>query len=102
MPGIIDYIKWRGDLSFDLSPFNEVDNLILSELSYIGFADLLDGQKESTLFEIADNYLDLIKDQELGVLLTGDFYLMLELMSKSKRYKDLIIKDCIELIDEEI
>ena len=35
MANILDYIAWRGDLSFQQSPFNEVDNLILSELSYL-------------------------------------------------------------------
>ena len=27
MGGIEDYIKWRGDLTFEQSAFNEVDNL---------------------------------------------------------------------------
>lgn len=30
MGNIMDYISWRGDLSFAQSPFNEVDNLILA------------------------------------------------------------------------
>ena len=34
MPNIMDYLAWRGDLSFTASPFNAVDNLILSELAY--------------------------------------------------------------------
>ena len=37
MSNILDYVKWRGDLSFQASPFNEVDNLIISMLSYIHF-----------------------------------------------------------------
>ena len=35
MADIFDYIKWRGDLDFNLVPFNTVDNIILSQLSYI-------------------------------------------------------------------
>lgn len=35
MANILDYIMWRGDLSFEQSPLNEVDNLILSRLSYL-------------------------------------------------------------------
>ena len=30
MANIIDYLKWRGDVDFAYSPFNEVDNLILN------------------------------------------------------------------------
>ena len=37
MGNILDYIKWRGDLSFDKSEFNEVDNLVLSQISYVNF-----------------------------------------------------------------
>ena len=32
-----DYLKWRGDLTFDLDPFNEVDNLILAQMAYIDY-----------------------------------------------------------------
>ena len=37
MANISDYIDWRGDVPFDVAPFNEVDNLILSELVYTDF-----------------------------------------------------------------
>ena len=37
MANINDYIDWRGDISFDVAPFNDVDNLILSELVYTNF-----------------------------------------------------------------
>lgn len=30
MGNILDYLDWRGDLTFEQSPFNEVDNLILA------------------------------------------------------------------------
>ena len=31
---IMDYLEWYGDFDFSVMPFNEVDNLILAELSY--------------------------------------------------------------------
>lgn len=37
MANILDYVRWRGDLSFRQSPPNEVDALIFSTLSYISF-----------------------------------------------------------------
>ncbi len=37
MADLFDYFKWRGDLSFGQSPFNEVDGMILARLSYIPF-----------------------------------------------------------------
>ena len=52
MANIIDYIIWRGDLSFETAPFNEVDNLILSELSYLNFEVFVacDGDKDIPLY----------------------------------------------------
>lgn len=37
MANMMDYLDWRGDLTFEQSPFNEVDSLILSQLIYINF-----------------------------------------------------------------
>ena len=41
MANILDYLKWRGDISITASPFNAVDSLILSVLSYIPFEEII-------------------------------------------------------------
>ena len=41
MANILDYLDWRGDLTLQQSPFNEVDNLILAELSFLDFGGIL-------------------------------------------------------------
>ena len=35
MANFSEYVKWRGDLEFDRDPFNPVDNVIFSLLSYL-------------------------------------------------------------------
>lgn len=35
MANILDYVYWRGDLDFSVSPFNEVDAAVLAMLSYL-------------------------------------------------------------------
>lgn len=102
MSGIIDYIKWRGDLNFNASAFNDVDNLIFSELSYMHLSEILNDKKEATIAEIANKYPNFNKYGDLGLLLTGEFNLMLELMGKSSRYSKLNIKECVEITDENI
>ena len=37
MANLLDYLDWRGDLTLEQAPFNEVDNLILAELSFVDF-----------------------------------------------------------------
>lgn len=46
MANILDYIKWRGDLDIKKDPFNAVDGLILSVLSYIPFEEIVPDQPE--------------------------------------------------------
>ena len=41
MSNIFDYLEWRGDVPFDEDPFNEVDNLVLSELAYVSFEGIV-------------------------------------------------------------
>ena len=53
---ILDYIMWRGDLSFAKSPVNEVDNLILCRLSYLPMDGIVSEsfQESITVAEAAD------------------------------------------------
>jgi len=43
MADILDYLAWRGDLSLATDPFNEVDNLVLSQLSYLDLEQIVPG-----------------------------------------------------------
>ena len=67
MGNIMDYINWRGDLSFEQSKFNEVDNLILACFSYVN----LDGipavaeQKGIELKNLAEEFMKLHTMEEL-------------------------------------
>lgn len=37
----LSYLKWHGDLSFQEYSFNEIDNIILSELAYFRFDHII-------------------------------------------------------------
>ena len=41
MANLLDYLDWRGDLTLEQDPFNEVDNLILAELSFVDFRGIV-------------------------------------------------------------
>ena len=41
MGNIMDYLDWRGDITFEQSPFNELDNVILAQLPYVNFRDII-------------------------------------------------------------
>lgn len=45
MANIMDYMDWRGDLSFEADEFNEVDNLILAQLAYVDFEGIVTAEE---------------------------------------------------------
>ena len=58
MSNVFDYLRWRGDLLLSERAFNEVDNLLMSLLSYIDLGGIVPvpGQGEITLAEAAAAY----------------------------------------------
>ena len=48
---LLDYLKWRNDVSFRAAPFNEIDNVILSYLAYADFGELLHEPKRHVSIE---------------------------------------------------
>jgi len=49
---MFDYISWRGDLDFKISPFNPVDNIILSQLSYLTLEEIVPSPEEGSSISI--------------------------------------------------
>lgn len=96
MSNIVDYIKWRGDLSFETDPINEIDNLILSRISYLPFKEIKFNNKEK--FKILANRFLELKKEDFNQI---DDISLIEELAKSNRYKDLIFSDYYEKIDEE-
>lgn len=64
----IDYLQWRGDLSFSKDPFNDVDALILALLSYLPFKGIvpdIESKEEKTLKETAEQYFSRSRSADI-------------------------------------
>ena len=99
MANIIDYIKWRGDLSFDVSPFNELDNAVFSLFSYLDLKDL-QNEINSIGVSLADACRYLIThDYHYGYMseINVDF---LNALAASERFGKVMILDYIDLYHE--
>lgn len=76
------YLSWRGDISFDVSGFNDVDALILSQLSYLRLKGVVpeDFGNSVTLSQAAKKFEsmpDIKGRKDLGMLinpLTNDLF----------------------------
>lgn len=91
MANILDYLNWRGDISFLYSPFNEVDNLILSRLSYFPFENFI---KNVETFSIKNAYLKFLDCDDKTVLQKEDLDLF-PALAKSERFSNLMLSDFI-------
>ena len=58
MANLFDYLIWRSDMPFTLDPFNEVDNLVFSQLAYIDFHGIIgeDFDEALTISEVITGF----------------------------------------------
>ena len=99
MGSIMDYISWRGDLSFEQSQFNEVDNLILACFSYVN----LDGipavtkHKGIGLKKLTKEFMKLHTMKELEAdksFIRLAPFMMME-MAKSVRFGKCVVRNYV-------
>ena len=71
---MFDYLAWRGDLDFSVSPFNPVDNIIFSQLAYLTLDDIVPGpeDKDGISIDLAVRVFDE-KQSQPGFKLTSQF-----------------------------
>ncbi len=106
MSDVHDYLYWRGDLSFEQDPLNEIDALIFSEFSYIDFSQIAPNQlKEGTLTikEAANMWSEANPEDFMpsGYLHHEKAYEILTLAADSNRFQDLVIARDIKEISLE-
>lgn len=101
MANITDYLKWRGDLTFKESPFNEVDNLILSELAYIEISKK-DAEKKITIEDAINKFLKKYDEKQLAkkFALSKNPSLFLETLANSKRFGNLYITNYVNKVSK--
>lgn len=86
MTNVLDYINWRGDLTFRQDPPNAVDALIFSALAYIRYVGLEEPDRETpfTLREAAQRFF-AEEDSDRRIRVKGDLEL-LRMAADSERF----------------
>lgn len=104
---ILDYLQFRGDLSFKVSPFNEVDNLLLTQLSYVDLKEIVPSSKQggyitlenaSKRFFEKNSYEDLKKSKSLIRLCP----FTMEKMAGTERFKHIRLSHYEDDVNEEM
>jgi len=107
MANVFDYLRWRGDLSFEASPLCEVDALIFCELSYIFFDGIVPSELSKgtvTLAQAAETFFERNTDREvisLGELVPREIVDLFRIAATTKRFASVEIGQFINIIDNE-
>lgn len=107
MTTVFDYIRWRGDLSFEASPLCEIDALIFCELSYIFWDGIVPESIEDgriTIKEAAEIFFERNAGKDiitLGELVPKEIVDLFRLAATSVRFSEVEIGNFINIIDDE-
>ena len=106
MPNMLDYLSWRGDLSFQADPFNEVDNLLLSHLSYVDFEGVLSnegGVGSLSVRETSERYFSIHTTQEVEErnTFTKLAPFVMKKMAETTRFSDIILCGYVNILSKD-
>lgn len=107
MANLMDYLDWRGDITLAVSPFNEVDALILAELSFVDFEGIVPPPEVGRgvrLNEAAEAFFARHggRDVDMGVLVPDGISQMLRKLMASPRFCGMTLNGYEALLDDEV
>ena len=106
MSNILDYLEWRGDLAFSASPFNDIDGLILCQISYLDFGGILsaDFKKTETIGSLWAKFHsapDFERRCDTGALISRSTVTLLEKAASSVRFSSIKVSGYVSITDFE-
>lgn len=101
---LLDYLKWRNDVSLHTASLNDIDNVILSYISYIDFGELF-GEQER-VYSIEDAFKLFCKRYSIDELRKNAKFskkapLLLEEMVSGERFRGTKIAYYADIFDKE-
>lgn len=103
MSNLLDYIAWRGDLTFEQDPFNSIDALILSCLSYVNFDKIVSpkAQGKITIEKASEKFFSLHSEEELAQDKSFIKFApsMLRALGQSERFKTAYLSNYVDDTD---
>ena len=97
MANMVDYLAWRGEFGFDITPWNEVDALLLSTLCYLTFRET-DDARGCSLAEAKS--LGLLEEEE-GKSMFRSRKEVFSAMADTRRFENCRMHHFIAMTDEE-
>ncbi len=104
MPNVTDYVTWRGDLTFEERPFNEIDNLVLCQLAYIDMRSVF---PEGEIIAVSDAIHTLLDQNRLetlvadGVQKREEYTEFAAAAAASRRFGRLLMSNYVDILDQQ-
>jgi hypothetical protein len=94
-----DYIRWRGDLSFDTCPLNIIDSMIFCEISYVDFTQAVPEDGRAISLARCGEKIKEKNCYSLRNLYGGheDFF---DAVCASKRFGSVLLKNYEDIFEE--
>lgn len=97
----LTYLQWRGDLSVKEHPFNEVDALILSELVYIHFENIVPATGEEGGITIREANAKYEKSESREMPFYKAKENLFDVLAFSPRFADMTLCNYVSTLDIE-
>lgn len=102
---LYEYVEFNKDKTFRDLPFNDVDNIILSQIPYVPLDNIVEGMygKKITIEEASEILWDKYSKKEISfdARLYKNVALLLKQMATTKRYKKLYLYNYEKIVDED-
>ncbi len=105
MDNITDYVRWYGSIDFEGRPFTRVDNIVLSQLSYLDLKDIPELYTDGGYMTLKDA-VNFLTNQGISIrkMAPDDsirFTNLVKAAAASKRFGNLYISSFVDVFDEE-
>lgn len=105
MNDIMEYIKWRGDLTFENSPFNEVDSYIIAKIGTLDLKGIVpENGDRISLVDALDIYYSSRGSRagELGLLASKQIFPAVQAIAETERFGSLELSGYISRVNNEM
>ena len=101
MPNILDYLTWRGDVPFSVSPPNEVDNYIHCKIGTLDFTGIVpEHELYVPLPQAVEAYFAAGGAEKLGALSSPYVAPMVKRLPETVRFREVMLTGFRQVYDE--
>jgi len=104
MANVLDYIEWRGDISFDAAPVNEIDKYIFACIGKPDFTGIIPADTRTvSIKDAVSGYFAANPDigDRLGLIASAKTLPALKMLAESERYDNVRLSGFINKVSVE-